>query len=543
MKLVVQRGGHITARFDWVDFAVTNTDIWSTLRPGPMSLQRISPGVYAGRVFGVRVHVEQLAHERSSRRGQLKILTDIRLPLGLGKTYTVAVETYCAVDEHTTSWDLGLIMETSGLMALYARLLRDQIDDLLNSIYTDIHASAVMLEANAPGLASLLNEEQLKRVDEERKRLQLAERNSASPEPKLEGAVRISRVNDSIVVAAEALMPDRHLLTARRQFSVQSDGLAALQAQARQLAHINNPAEVVRGASSAFLPNVEFRQAAFEFGHKLYQQYLSGELAAVIPVLLENRSQTLLRLEVGETVEELPWEALHDGEEFVALKVRFGRTVGTMGAPSRDASRNRPRGILLVGSDSRGDLPGVETEVRNIGSILSDAGVERVEVLSGSQAGRRRVIELLTSGNFNVFHFSGHSAFDAAHPYQSYLELGQGTRLFLHELAYLTKARDGGPLGLAFLNSCESGRVGHDQTAGRNLSLSRALREAGVSCVIGMLWNVADDAAAQLGSVFYRLLMTGQGLSPDEAMRQTRRRVAMDRSWADGSWLAPVLYL
>jgi len=63
-----------------------------------------------------------------------------------------------------------------------------------------------------------------------------------------------------------------------------------------------------------------------------------------------------------------------------------------------------------------------------------------------------------------------------------------------------------------------------------------------VENVIGMLWNVIDEAAAQVASTFYEYIATGQYIDVTEALRQTRCKVAMDRAWQDGSWLAPVLY-
>jgi CHAT domain-containing protein len=72
--------------------------------------------------------------------------------------------------------------------------------------------------------------------------------------------------------------------------------------------------------------------------------------------------------------------------------------------------------------------------------------------------------------------------------------------------------------------------------------MCKTWRETGVSNVIGMLWNVEDDAAVQVGSTFYQSLIANPQMGPEEAMRQTRNKVATDRAWADGSWLAPVLY-
>jgi hypothetical protein len=357
------------------------------------------------------------------------------------------------------------------------------------------------------------------------------------------GAVRISKVRDLVVVAAEALLPDKRLLSAKREVALNANCQGDFVQQARRLACINNPALGVRGSLQHAEAPVDFRQAAFEFGHGLYQTYLSGEVMGVIPVVLSYNEKADLRMEIAEDTEELPWEALHDGNDFVSLKVRFSRSCGELTERAQDNAIEEDAGILLIGADSRGDLPGVETEVHTIGSLLTSAGTNRVEVLSRAQASRNRVADALGSCSFNVLHFSGHSFFDEQHPFQSYLELAQGGRLYLHELGFLTRrAGRRVPLQLVFLNSCQSAKVGQDRTTGRNISMCKMLRESGVQNAIGMMWNVADDAAAQVGSVFYSLILTGARVDPVEAMRQTRCRIAIDRSWIDGSWLAPALY-
>jgi len=72
--------------------------------------------------------------------------------------------------------------------------------------------------------------------------------------------------------------------------------------------------------------------------------------------------------------------------------------------------------------------------------------------------------------------------------------------------------------------------------------MCRTIRESGVCNVIGMLWNISDDAAAQFASYFYKFLASTDQFHVAQAMRRTRCKVAMERAWQDGSWLAPVLY-
>jgi CHAT domain-containing protein len=346
-------------------------------------------------------------------------------------------------------------------------------------------------------------------------------------------------VNKTMLVEADATMPDKHFLSGRNEIPHEPDSHQKIKASALQLAAINNPAFTVRGEKNPESLDIEFRQAAFEFGHNLYKNYFTNKLSEVMPVLLHYENNAFMKLDIDESVEGLPWEALHDGKNFLSTKLCFSRVLGAQGSRRAHKQINFENiGILLVGSDSRGDLPGVTSEVQNIAAILSDTGFSRVELLDGLKANRKNLLELLKSGEFNILHYSGHSVFNSSYPYQSYLEFIKSERLFLHELDDFSNQG----LELVFLNSCQSGKTGLDQTTGRELSMCRTIRESGVANVIGMLWNVSDDAAAHFASEFYGFLSGNDQLHVAEAIRQTRCKVAMERAWQDGSWLAPILY-
>jgi len=543
MIIQIERGKHLSANFDWVDFVVRNTDIMTALNQAPLQVKQISSGKYTGNIFGVKLQIEHLEYNHSGRRGYIKVLADVRLPFSLGRTYTTASHLYYGVDEKITSIQLDLKLEVTGFMSLYVRIRRNSINNYIDRICSDIEIAANIIDNRDARADILLDERQKIRVEQYRRSLAKALPLKSSSFPKVNASLSVSLINDTIVVKADAVMPDRHFITARNEVRESSERQSAIKAAANQLASINNPAFAVRGGIiSKGRGDIEFRQAAFEFGHSLYRDYFCGDLAGIMPVLVHHGQETFVRLDADKELEWLPWEALHDGKDFLSTKLRFSRILGTTGEHLKTKSSTIEKfGILLVGSDSRGDLPGTTTETQTIANLLTEAAVSRVEVLSGSKADRQSVLSMLGSGQFNVLHFSGHSVFNAAYPYQSYLELVQGTRLYLHELDNLIGPEDKS-LNLVFLNSCESGRVGLDKTTRKNLSMCRIIRESGVDNVIGMLWNVSDEAAAQVASVFYKFLATGSVPDVVEAMRQTRCKVAIDRAWQDGSWLAPVLY-
>src|SRR5262245_25263867 len=79
--------------------------------------------------------------------------------------------------------------------------------------------------------------------------------------------------------------------------------------------------------------------------------------------------QTLARLPMGSPLvlatnqPELPWELLHDGQEYLCLQYRFARRMvaSTLSRPAAEASYAR-WSALLIGNPT-GDLPYASTEI------------------------------------------------------------------------------------------------------------------------------------------------------------------------------------
>jgi CHAT domain len=544
MILDIQRGKQLTVAFGWVDFVIDNTDIMAALSEGPMTVKRVSPGMYKGRVFGMRLRIEHLQRVLTDGRTYVRTLSDVGIPMGLGRTYTTAHHKYVAIDECTTSLDLQFRLETSGLSSIYLWLRKKKILAYVDRVCSDIEQAAQMLAYRDSKTETLLDDEQQDRVTQYRAIQATTDSLPASKAPETEASLRLSLVQDTVLVEAEARMSDEQLLMADQEIGDHQTVYDSFMESAKQLACLNNPAFAVRGEAAAALPDVDFRETAFEFGTALYKKYFSGSLDRVLPIIFHQRESAIINLDIDEDLDGLPWEALNDGKDFLALTTRLVRTLGPAHQLSGKSFENTgDHAILLVGSDPHGDLPGARAEVESIAAELSKCGGIAAEVLVGSEANRRRVLDLLGTGKFDVLHYSGHSVFDPEHPLQSYLQLEQGTKLRLHELDQLNRSTGSAkPVDLVFLNSCQSGRVALDAATGRNLSMCRVLRESGVDNVVGMLWNVSDDAAAQVAIIFYKLLMRGERTDIAEAMRRTRCQMALDRAWADGSWLSPVLY-
>jgi hypothetical protein len=539
-----ERGRTIAAPLRWVDFVVSNPDIMAALSQSPLHAKKTGDGKFHLTIFGVSIKVEGVHHELTDKRGAMKSVSDIRLPWGMGSTHTISKYAYAAIDENTTALDLSITVElTTLLMRLYASFYRNRLEHYMNKLCGDIETAAKLLhEGKDPGSA-VLDQDQQDRIAEVRRTLTRQSRSDTQFFRRFEGAMRVVMSDSSLLVAAEARMPDQRILSANGRCMLTPEDKQTLLSGLVNLASINNQAMPTRGGAVPALEPVDFRQAALEYGYQFFRRVCSEQMLSVIPVITSQGQSAYFRLTVEGEAEQLPWEAMHDGQEFICIKTCLSRCITTIHQEMSAPHDWENKGILVVGANSRGDLPGVEQETKGIGRVLTAAGVAKVEVLTGLKANRKNVMQALQSGGFGMLHFSGHSVFDRDHPYQSAIDLCSGTQIFLHELGHFGRiSNQDTPLGLVFLNSCQSAMVGQDAITGRQLSMCKALREAGVSYVIGMMWSVEDEAAMQLGANFYRHLLNNPHKGPESAMRETRLAVAIERAWSDGGWLAPVLY-
>ena len=144
---------------------------------------------------------------------------------------------------------------------------------------------------------------------------------------------------------------------------------------------------------------------------------------------------------------------------------------------------------------------------------------------------------------FGVLHFAAHAMIDDANSDRSALLLAPGSAdedglLQVREISRLTLQGQ-----LVVLASCQSA-VGRDLRGEGVISLTRAFLAAGAGAVVGTLWPVQDDLAAELVQRFYAALARGDAAA--EALRAAQQQMFADghphRFWSafvlhgDGRW-------
>jgi CHAT domain-containing protein len=171
-------------------------------------------------------------------------------------------------------------------------------------------------------------------------------------------------------------------------------------------------------------------------------------------------------------------------------------------------SASDPGGQFAPLDDARREVDLVETTCR-----LPTATVRR---LDDKEASRSRLIEALRGPS--LWHVACHGVFRPEAPGSSGIVLPGTDRtrpdvLTLRDLAGLQLAG----LRLAFLSSCLS--ADNFAAPGRRvLSLPYTLHAAGAETVVGSLWELLDDVAAQFTELFYRHVRLG--MPCDEALQR-----------------------
>ncbi len=230
-------------------------------------------------------------------------------------------------------------------------------------------------------------------------------------------------------------------------------------------------------------------------------------------------------LVVASSLMQIPWELVHDEEEFWGLRYALGtRLVRERSAAAREPVRRHERlRALVVGADPTGDLPQVATEL----DVVCDALERRADVVcvADGLATFDRVLALLGEG-FDVVHFAGHVVRDDTGA--PALLLGDRRNLPARVIEANLVGRP-----LVVVNGCTSG---HTATAA---GIADAFLQGGALAVVGTIADVADEPAATLAATFHREVLAGAPLG--SALREARAQVR-EAAVTSPAWLSHVLY-
>ena len=269
---------------------------------------------------------------------------------------------------------------------------------------------------------------------------------------------------------------------------------------------------------------------------------------------LPARIQDMLKQHKGPLVinvndPEIPWELIHDGEEFIALRLPIGKRLR-----SAEAARAGQRKVkeklrpLLVGISNTNisgfeSLEYVEQEIEKLTEAFKnnpylDFDPAR-DIMINEQATRLNFKKALGSGRYELVHFAGHTIYDES-PDKAGLVLFD--RLFSLQDAKGSIALENSPL--IFLNSCHSGfegtvKINVGYAGIYAIGIASSFIVGGAMACVGSTWKVLDKNGVDFALGFYREALNGVNIG--ESIRRSKIEAKMKRA-DEKIWASYVLY-
>lgn len=175
-------------------------------------------------------------------------------------------------------------------------------------------------------------------------------------------------------------------------------------------------------------------------------------------------------------------------------------------------------------------LPFTRKEADAITALVP--ATERMQQLDFDASLRTARSEALSQ--YRIVHFATHGFLNSRHPELSGIVLslvdenGREQDGFLRaQEIYKLKL----PAELVVLSGCRTG-LGKEIRGEGLMGVTRAFMHAGAARVLVSLWDVHDEATAELMAQFYRRLLGPDKLSPAAALREAQLSMARDKRWA-----------
>lgn len=257
-------------------------------------------------------------------------------------------------------------------------------------------------------------------------------------------------------------------------------------------------------------------------GNRLYKILFPLQQGYLTQLAVRLRESKGIFLKTNEAV--VPWETLHDDEEFFGLKYDLGRQY-VVRQPVIKGREIGPISRVLFVADALGDLPSATEEAKVLAESLRGHNTE-CKVLVGNNATMSAVVDELTNGRYDLLHFSGHvKVLDGTAEAALVLH---GEKLLDHDTieALLTGAAP----PVVFINGCAS--------AEPLSNLCSSFMTTGSRIVIGLLHEVPDRIALDLARSFYDRLINRKQTA-GAALRESRRSAHKRHG---GAWTSFVLY-
>jgi hypothetical protein len=239
----------------------------------------------------------------------------------------------------------------------------------------------------------------------------------------------------------------------------------------------------------------------------------------------------------------IPWEFLYDEQEDEYLALARSTPVVRyleLPQPLKPLTVTPPLRILgMIASPRDQDPLDTSRERKRLEDAVKPLQEEGRVALTWIEGETWRDLQrAMRNGEWNVFHFIGHGAYDEVKDEGLIALADDGGRTQLLSAGQLGRLLDDhGPLRLAVLNSCEGARGGPKEVLS---STAAVLMRRGVPAVVAMQYEITDRAAIEFTRAFYEAIADGQPV--DGAVSEARIAVSLALE-STLEWGVPVLYM
>lgn len=238
----------------------------------------------------------------------------------------------------------------------------------------------------------------------------------------------------------------------------------------------------------------------------------------------------------------IPWEYLHDGDDFLALSVRAHLVRKPIGLREIKAIQSpQPLRLLVVVSSPTGLVElNTEREIGIIQEVLDEArrkGSLEIDYLEIATLTNLR--SKIKHFQPHILHYTGHGGKDPL-TNETYLACedddGEVSPIFGDDLRRISQDSDS--LQLVVLSGCMTAQTHHHDAL---KGVGTTLLQDSLPAVLAMQYSILDKSGIEFAGKFYEEL--GKGSSVREAVNEVRLRLYELRGKDRADWGLPALYL
>jgi CHAT domain-containing protein len=213
----------------------------------------------------------------------------------------------------------------------------------------------------------------------------------------------------------------------------------------------------------------------------------------------------------------IPMAALYDGKQYLVENFAIS-TILTADTDTKSRLSSRLQDNPILGLGLTQAVPGFEALPSVQGEL--DGIIQTTGLYPGTKLFDRDFTETSLRKNMSahrILHIATHGQFVSGNPEDSYLLLGDGTKLSIPNIKSMTDLKN---THLVVLSACETGKGGVNKEGIEVAGMGHYFLLGGAKSVMPSLWLVNDPATSLLMREFYRRLSLGS--TKAEALRQVQ---------------------